>query len=272
MNMKRIIFVLCFVFCIWPITTFGAIDYAQIDKYAKEAPWLKNNSNLDRLVKYLVQPYKKDVEKARVLLAWIVYNIDYDGYKLNAMEDAMKTSGKHNRQLFIPNNDILETRLGVCGDIATLYQKMGEIAGLTVSLITGRVRQEGEDVADFDVGPGHVWTAVKIDGLWQFVDPTFAIDGTSTIVMGDVDRKRQYERNIKQRTKRNASTKKPREGRVVDNRWFLINKHELIKTHFPDNERWQLLEKPLSKQEFLGLSDRQYRNLQRQVQKGNRRN
>ena len=62
---------------------FAAVNYSKIDTYAKRAPVLKNNGNLNRLVQYLVRPYQTDTEKARVLLAWIVYNIDYDGYKLN---------------------------------------------------------------------------------------------------------------------------------------------------------------------------------------------
>ena len=129
--MKKLIFILWLILLTCP--ALSAIDYRKIDAYAKDAPLLKNNNNLNRLVHYLVQPYKKDVEKARVLLAWIVYNIDYDGYKLNAGEDKLKDKRKQNRQFFIPDNDILETRLGVCGDIATLYKQMGQFAGLEIA-------------------------------------------------------------------------------------------------------------------------------------------
>ena len=259
-NMKKIglFFILIFFYA---STVLGAGDYAKVDSYAKRAPVLKNSSNLNHLVQYLVRPYETDKEKARVLLAWIVYNIDYDGYKLNAIEDKLKNTRKHNRQLFIPDNDILETRLGVCGDIAKLYQRMGEMAKLEVALIYGRVKHEDESAEAFELGPGHVWTAVKIDGQWEYVDPTFAMHGVGASVLGDVERKREYQRIVKKRSKRSSSVKKARDGREVDDRWFLPDKDEMIKTHFPDDEKWQLQAQKLTKQEFLGLSDREYKNM-----------
>ena len=250
---------------------FAAVNYSKIDTYAKRAPVLKNNGNLNRLVQYLVRPYQTDTEKARVLLAWIVYNIDYDGYKLNAIEDKLTNTRKHNRQLFIPDNDILETRMGVCGDIARLYKRMCEMAKLDVALIYGRVRQEGESVAQFESGPGHVWTAVKIDGVWEYVDPTFAIQGADREVLSDVDRKREYQRIVKKRTRKTSSVKKARDGRSVDDKWFLTDKNEMIKTHFPNEERWQLQEPKLTKQEFLGLDDKAYKALLKQQKKKKKR-
>ena len=144
---------------------------------------------------------------------------------------------------------------------------MGQFAGLEIALITGKTLQEGQDAQDFELGLGHMWTAVKIDGHWQFVDPTFAIAGENVEVLDDVARKREYQRIVKKRSKRTSSVKQPREDRYVDDTWFLTNKYEMIKTHFPDNENWQLLEKKVSKQEFLGLSDKEYKLLLKRTSK-----
>lgn len=61
---------------------------------------------------------------------------------------------------------------------------------------------------------GHAWSAVLIDGNWQLLDATSCI-------------------NAKQIKERN----------------FLPNPYEFIDTHFPADPFWQLLDKPMSKEE-----------------------
>ena len=68
--------------CLFSINVM-ATDYSAIDQYAYDAPPLKTQNGLQKLVAYLVKPYKTDAEKARVLLAWIVHNINYDFDKAN---------------------------------------------------------------------------------------------------------------------------------------------------------------------------------------------
>ena len=252
--MKKLLFVI--FLCCWVCPVWAEADYAKIDQYAYEAPILTEANNLSQLVKYLVRPYKTDEEKARVILAWIVHNIDYDGYKANAINDDLNKTKKRNKELVIPLNNILETRIGVCGDIADLYKKMGELAGLTVTVIFGKARNEQTTLADFELGPDHAWNAVKIDDEWEFVDPTWAIGGEQPNILSDVEKNKDYKKIVKQRKKRHSDSKLPREGRVVNNEWFLTDKEEMIKTHFPFEEKWQLQKKKISKKEFLNLTDR----------------
>ena len=261
------IFVLCHV-----LTAWAEADYAAIDKYAYEAPPLQTSSGLGRLVRYLIKPYKTEEEKARVLLAWIVHNIDYDDYKLNAIDDALDRTKKKDKELFIANNDILDTRMGVCGDIARLYQKMGTYAGLDIEIIKG---QAGHNLTYQELkskSASHVWTAVRIKKEWEYVDPTWAISGEGTNALGDVSKKQEYKKAIRQRSKKQSDAKLPRIGREVNDTWFLTDKEEMIKTHFPDDTRWQLQKKKLTEEEFLGLDGRSYRDAQKEYEKAKREN
>ena len=241
---------------LYQLPAWAKIDYNKIDQYAYEAPVLKDAHKLSQLVRHLVRPYKTDEEKARVILAWIVHNIDYDEYKLNALTDSLDRTKKRNKELVITQNDILETRMGVCEDIATLYQQMGNLAGLDVVLIRGKTKDENTTFAEFENSVDHVWNAVKIDREWEYVDPTWAIGGQQINQLGDVEKKREYEKIIRQRERRNSDVKQPREGRIVNNEWFLTNKDDMIKTHFPFNEKWQLQKKKITIEEFLNFADK----------------
>ncbi len=247
----------CILLFFWTGSVFAQNDYTEIDQYAYEAPALRNPNMLPRLVRHLVHSYKTDKDKARVILAWIVHNIDYDEYKANAILDELDTTKKKNKELFISNNDILETRIGVCEDIAKLYQKMGEMAGLNVALIYGKTKDEHTPLADFEQGLNHTWNAVQIGREWEYVDPTWAMGGDHPNRLGDISKKREYEKVIHRREKRGSDAKLPRTGRVINNQWFLTDKEEMIKTHFPFDPKWQLQKEKITPAEFLNLTDQQ---------------
>ena len=268
-NMKKLLF-FCGI-CLWALHAM-AVDYEAIDKYAHDAPPLREKSALSRLVRYLVKPYKTDEEKARVLLAWIVHNIDYDDYKNRAIEDNLNRSKKRDKNLIVTQNDILETRMGVCGDIARLYEKMVEMAGMDAVVIRGNAGRN-MSFEQFESKDGaHAWNAVKIDREWQYVDPTWAMDGEGTHSLQDISQKKEYQKTIKERKKRNSDVKLPREGRFVNNEWFLTDKEEMIKTHFPDDEKWQLQKKKITKMEFLGLDRKEMYESKREYDKKRRKN
>lgn len=268
-NMMKKLFLLG-ILCLWAFCA-EAVDYAAIDKYAHDAPPLRTKSGLPQLVRYLTKPYKTDAEKARVILAWIVHNIDYDDFKANAIDDDLDRTKKKDKNLFIPNNDILETRIGVCGDIASLYEKMAKMAGLKAVVISGHAGHE-MTLKEMKDGAGHAWNAVQINREWEYVDPTWAMDGKETNSLGDTTKAKEYKKTIKERKKKNSDVKLPRSGRFVNDKWFLTDKEEMIKTHFPNDERWQLQKKKLTKEEFLGLKGKELYQAQREYEKQKRKN
>lgn len=269
--MKKIL--LLFLFCCHITLVWAKTDYSKIDQAAFEAPVLKNSKQLSSFVHRLVRPYSKDDEKARVLLAWIVHNIDYDKYKSNAIEDTLDRTKKKDKELYIPTNDILETRMGVCEDIAKLYKQMCEAAGLSAVTISGKTRGEKTTLATFEDGESHMWNAVRINREWEYVDPTWAIGGENTESLGNVSKKKDYDKIVRQRESFRSDAKTPRKGRAVKDEWFMTDKDEMIKTHFPTDERWQLQDKKITKEEFLGLTNKKdYRAARKELREKRREN
>ena len=240
--MKKILLALflCFV-CF----NASAKSYRLADSRAEKVP-AKYEESLPTLVKYLTEPFAKSEEdKARVLMAWIVHHIDYDEYK---SKQIMKTSYKRHTQR-VSTGDIFETRIGVCSDIASLYQRMAGLAGLDSVVVTGYA---GYDVTRRDMEESrHAWNVVKINGEWEFVDPTWAIKGADTVAFQDVNSQAEHKREMKKRERNTYRTNKTRKNRHVDNRWFMTEPREMIKTHFPDDEKWQLLASPKRISNFL---------------------
>ena len=52
----------------------------------------------------------------------------------------------------------------------------------------------------------------------------------------------------------------------------MTDKEEMIKTHFPDDEKWQLQKKKLTKEEFLGLDKKGMQEAEREYKKKQRKN
>ena len=245
------------MFCTLPCFS-KYINYSRIDRYAKNAPILKNNENLDKLVEYLVYPYSKDEEKARVILAWIVYYIDYDDYVYHRIEEHNEAKERRfgvKKEVNIPENEILEIRAGVCGDIASLYQKMGRMAGLEVEVVNGNISNDCSFERLERGSCAHAWNAVKIDGEWEFVDPTWAMGNAREL--GNIDSFRVYNKELEKR-KKGRRNYKPRRERLIHNEWFLPDKDFLIRTHLPNDEKWQLQKKKITNAEFVGMHEMDY--------------
>lgn len=221
------------------------MSYAAIDSYALNAPQAKSEADMKELVTYLTKPYHNDLEKARSIFAWIVYNIDYDAYKAKLIEDPRFQS----RLEKISRQHILATRVGVCDDIANLYQEMSSMAGLNVQTVDGWVIPNQTRRRKTNVE--HRWVALKIADSWEFLDPTWAIGETAKNSLSDVTTNNRYESEIKKRV-RDKKTYEPRKVRHVHNTWFLTNKREFARTHLPELEQWQLQETKMTKDEFLG--------------------
>ena len=229
--MKKILFILC----LWTFNVFAA-NYHSIDSRAQKVPDQYNDS-LPKLVQYLIEPYQdNDEKKARAIMSWIVYHIDYDEYKADSITRT-KYSPKLQKNR-VSTGDIFETRVGVCDDIAGLYQRMAGLAGLDSVVIRG--------YAGFDVTARnkdqrtHTWNAVKINDKWEFVDPTWAMQG-DILAFADVDTRAEHRREIKKRLEKENKTQKARANRTIDDRWFMTKPKEMIKTHYPYDSQWQLL-------------------------------
>jgi tetratricopeptide (TPR) repeat protein len=118
---------------------------------------------------------------------------------------------------------VLKTRKAVCQGYSELFQAIGKKAGLDVVVVSGDAK------SPFGGGLGHAWTAVKIDDKYRLLDSTWGA--------GYVDGKTQsFRKEFKEY-------------------YFLTPAENLILSHMPKDPKWQLLDKPVTGEEFSKWRD-----------------
>lgn len=193
--------------------------YAAMDKHALAAPRNAERS-LDSLAAYLVKPARNDAEKARAIFRWITANVDYDAKAF--------FSGSY-RNTTVSEDDVLRSRKGVCDGYATIFNALSKRAGLEVVKLPGYAKGFGYDVGQALDGPtNHAWNAVRIDGQWRLVDSTWAAGYLS-------GEDRRFHRKFQPH-------------------YFLTEPSAFLINHLPEEPRWQLVERPISKPEYAKLA------------------
>lgn len=189
--------------------------YSQIDNHAINTPRSVTHS-IDSHASYLTAPAKNDSEKVRSIFRWITHNISYD------VDAFLSQTVKR-----MSADDVLKHRSSVCQGYAVLFEQLAKSAGLEVETITGFAKGysyiPGEDYDESN----HSWNAVKIDGVWRLLDCTWGA--------GYIGDNGEYVRRFEEH-------------------YFLTEPQEFIFTHFPENPKWQLVQNPISKSNFLSLA------------------
>lgn len=207
-------------------------SYQEADERAKNVPATYERS-LSKLVSYLTQPFANNDElKARVLFAWIAYHIEYDAYK----RDVIVGDKRPHSTRSVSSGDIFETRVGVCSDIANLFLRMANKADLKAEIVTGWA---GDSLTkkDYSKNP-HAWNAVLINRKWQLIDPTWGLYG-DYMAFSQVQNAREHRSQLRERRKNKQNTVS--QNRSINSDWFLVPPEEMIQTHIPRQEKWQLL-------------------------------
>ena len=230
--MLKVIISLLFLLLASPVL---ASDFSEADARAKTVPAQYEN-NLDSLVRYLIAPYKQDdVLKTRVLYAWIVYHIEYDMFKYDVISEKKRV---RNRNKTLRTGDAFKTRVGVCADIADLFSRMAKIAGIKEEQISGYA---GYDLTMNNFKDnGHAWNAVYIKNKWLFIDATWGMDGDYK-TFENIRSAGEHKKEI--RKKKYQKNREVDSARSIDNKWFLVEPEEFIKTHFPKREKQQHLKR-----------------------------
>src|SRR6266542_1311686 len=188
------------------------------DRHALDTP-AEEEKTIERLAKYLVKPAKNDEEKARLIFRWITDRVKYDVETF--LTGRLKLSDN------LPEV-VLEKRLCVCEGYARLYVALARAGGLKAEQVAGRAKTrvsgaDGRPVMRVDSkAAGHAWVAVKLDGEWKLLDPTWG--------SGHVDNGRFV--------------------RHYNDYYFLTPPERLIFTHLPKEQRWQFLSTPVAAEEF----------------------
>ncbi|XP_041810362.1 kyphoscoliosis peptidase [Chelmon rostratus] len=170
-------------------------------------------------VKLIVQSITKgarnELERLRAIWVWLCHNIEYDvsGYL------------GHSEKLSSPE-DVIAAGRGVCCGYSNLCTEMCREVGIECQEVPGHSKgigyRQGQSLKN--VKSDHLWNGVLLGGQWFLLDACWGA--------GRVDM--EHESFVKR----------------FDDFYFLTDPEEFIDSHFPDEEKWQLLDMPITVGEF----------------------
>lgn len=199
------------------ILFFSIATFSQSDNMRDLAKEISNkNLNMSELLSFTNEKFTDNIDKAKFIYYWIGLNIKYD-HKL--LEKKLSTTNYESDYSYnYYPKQIFEMKKAVCYGYSKLYEWFMNKLGIESTIITGYIRDERnhyvELTSDYDFQ--HAWNAIKLHGKWMLVDTTW---GTSLNV-------------------------------EISDFYFDMAPKRAIITHYPEKSTWQLLEKPLSLEEF----------------------
>ncbi|RIV48697.1 hypothetical protein D2V93_17025 [Flagellimonas taeanensis] len=176
----------------------------------------KKNFDIEELVDFARDNLDSEPSLARFFYLWIGNNIIYDYQLLEELEEGAIS----NEDFWASQNvySVYENRKGVCAGYAQLFEWFMNKFNIETAVISGHIRDERNHYVEIESDDKfrHAWNAVKLDQKWILLDATWGTSGDSS----------------------------------VSDFYFNIKPELAIITHFPENDKWQLLERPLSLQDF----------------------
>ncbi len=189
-------------------------NFTEIDRLAADLNY--QGESIEGLADLLAQYAYTDLEKARIIYAWITQHISYD-------VPAFKSALENGNYPDVSAKKVLRDRTTICSGYSNLYFALASAMDLEAVIIFGYAKGATTTETDDDVN--HAWNGVKINGGWYLLDATW---GSGSVIE---DRfKSQY---------------KPY--------YFATKPSEFIYTHFPRDKGWQLLNKTYSRSKFASL-------------------
>ena len=173
----------------------------------------EDEGTIEAVARYIAAHEPDPFERVKALHDWVVTRLEYD----NATFAAITGGGTGNAIKPQDAESVFKARTGVCAGYARLLVALGKITGDRIAFVVGDVREENGEMSTL----GHAWNAVQIKDAWYFLDATWddpiSKDGKDTY--------------------RTDYLFTPPDVAALD--------------HFPEDARWQLLSKPLSRGDFL---------------------
>ena len=167
--------------------------------------------------------FQEDTVKS--VFDWMADNIKYDVAMANEMKEKGRspkntTSKSYAAYKKAQLEKVIQRKKGVCQDYSLLFHTILTELGYDSYIVQGYTKDAKGRVRR---SLGHTWNAVKINGAWKLYDPTW---GAGVVKDGKKFIKR------------------------YSLQWYDVSPEEMIKTHMPYDPMWQLLDHPLSYQDF----------------------
>lgn len=194
----------------------------------------------EELAQKLTTSLDTPIEKARVFFMWIAHNVRYDCKKfLNPKPvkfEAFSEKELQQKEEEWKKKQILKTikfQKGICEDYSSLFKALCDEVGLEAVVVRGIARDFSNPYRNHHNNL-HAWNAVKIDDEWHLLDATWGAGHINAEVT--------------------------RFTRKITSGFFFTPPHLFTQNHFPEEEKWQLLDKPLTKEEFANQTLINYTN------------
>ncbi|KAK5917115.1 hypothetical protein CgunFtcFv8_012033 [Champsocephalus gunnari] len=167
------------------------------------------------IVRSITQGARNELERLRAIWVWLCHNIEYD------------VSGYLGRSEKLSSpEEVIAAGRGVCCGYSSLCSEMCREVGIECQEVPGHSKGIGylQGQSLENVKSDHLWNSVLLDGQWFLLDACWGA--------GRVDM--EHESFVKR----------------FDDFYFLTDPEEFIESHFPDEQRWQLLDTPIPLEEF----------------------
>jgi Transglutaminase-like superfamily len=182
---------------------------------------LQAQNAVKNLAKQITAGKANDSLKVRAIYEWVAKNIDYD---LELLAAIRQKSAEEFQELQEPSK-VLKNKKAVCMGYSTLFKELCMAEGIKAEVISGNSKQYYATTKKHVIGDVlHAWNSVKINKKWYLLDATWSA--------GAVDE--SYSKFI----------------RRFDDKYYLTEGLEFVKTHLPSDPMWQLLDEPISLKEF----------------------
>ena len=167
---------------------------------------------INDLENYVVENINKKEQIAEFFYYWIGINIKYNREILEKNKTENEIENLSNPTV------IFNERKGTCIGYSVLYEYFMDKFNIENEIVLGYAKNEKNLTVEpnLDSDFYHSWNAIKINGNWQLLDATWLSETKNTQL--------DY--------------------------YFNIEPKKLILDHYPIDDEWQLLEKPLSLQQF----------------------
>ena len=189
----------------------------EIDKHVLTTPQQKTTT-VNLLSEYLTTPWADERKKALAIYRWMTLNIAYD------TEGFFGKASKKNCDA----ESVLKNRTCVCSGYANLFEALCKAAELEALTVVGYAKGYGYDPKQkFVKGKtNHAWNLLKANGKWYICEVTWGAGHVGDDLMFVRDPNLSY---------------------------FLMDPEYAITDHFPLHAEHQLLDKPISKEDFEKL-------------------
>ncbi len=209
------------VLAVYPAHAMGGVvdeRIADVPAELDEAVTDDPEQRLPELVAFLVADARDEAHSVKLIHDWIATHIAYD---LPGLMSGDGGGGGY--------GETLRTGKAVCDGYARLFERMCRLAGIEARVVSGYARGLGFGVLGSEPleEGAHSWNVTRIDGEWRLVDTTWDA------------------------------------GRVIDGEWvrrysidyLFPSPGAFVHSHLPADPQWQLLDEPLTVEQFHDLPD-----------------